>query len=566
MFRKITLALIVTAIIVLSLVIPAEVVAQSTKTIRFGLYNNPPLSFLDEDGNPQGLIIDIINAIAKDEGWKITYIPCEFSVCLEMADEGEIDLLAPIAYSEDRAKKFDFTNEATIINWGQVYMRDDSSIETIFDLNGKTLAVLRNDIHTQAIEKLLSNFYVSVSFVYEDDYQTVFEELRDGQVDAGVVNRLYGSFYGSTYNLKGSPIIFNPIDIVFAAKKGAHQEELTTIDHSLQKYKQNQDSIYYQSIDHWLAGKAVWHLPEWAPWLGGLIGLALVSFGIANIVLRREVHRKTKQLQEEISEKEIAQGKLQEYTEHLEELVTERTRELWEALNQIVRQEKLAVLGQVVTGIGVELGTPLTTISNAAYYLEMNMKGEREKEYTGIIKSEVQKTEEILNNFLIYTNPKPPLIQKVPVEKLVKKVMDEQLPNEDVKISIEIPDSTPSLVVDPTHIERVLKSLVSNAIEAMPEGGMLTIRAEENKSRAGRVLLYVGDTGTGITPENSEHIFEPLFTTKEKSVGLGLAICKQLVEANDGVITFESELGKGSTFALDLPGYSGQDAGKEGGF
>ena len=194
------------------------------------------------------------------------------------------------------------------------------------------------------------------------------------------------------------------------------------------------------------------------------------------------------------------------------------------------------------------------------------MKGEREKEYTGIIKSEVQKTEEILNNFLIYTNPKPPLIQKVPVEKLVKKVMDEQLPNEDVKISIEIPDSTPSLVVDPTHIERVLKSLVTNAIEAMPEGGMLTIRAEENKSRAGRVLLYVGDTGTGITPENSEHIFEPLFTTKEKSVGLGLTICKQLVEANDGVITFESELGKGSTFALDLPGYSGQDAGKEDGF
>ena len=185
MFRKITLALIVTAIIVLSLVIPAEVVAQSTKTIRFGLYNNPPLSFLDEDGNPQGLIIDIINAIAKDEGWKITYIPCEFSACLEMVDEGEIDLLAPIAYSEDRAKKFDFTNESTIINWGQVYMRDDSSIETIFDLNGKTLAILRNDIYTQAIEKLLSNFYVSVSFVYEDDYQTVFEELRDGQV-AGV--------------------------------------------------------------------------------------------------------------------------------------------------------------------------------------------------------------------------------------------------------------------------------------------------------------------------------------------------------------------------------------------
>ena len=105
------------------------------------------------------------------------------------------------------------------------------------------------------------------------------------------------------------------------------------------------------------------------------------------------------------------------------------------------------------------------------------------------------------------------------------------------------------MMIDPHQIGLVLDNLLLNAIQAMPDGGVLTVRA---RPVGGRVEIGVEDTGIGITPENLERIFEPLFTTKSKGIGLGLSLVKRLVEANNGAIRVESAPGKGTRFVVDL--------------
>jgi signal transduction histidine kinase len=117
-------------------------------------------------------------------------------------------------------------------------------------------------------------------------------------------------------------------------------------------------------------------------------------------------------------------------------------------------------------------------------------------------------------------------------------------------VSLGFPASLPQVQVDPRQMEQVLGNLVVNAFQAMPQGGKLTLSA---KKKGTEIALAVADTGVGIPPENMPKLFEPLFTTKLKGIGLGLAVCKKLAEANSGRIEVQSEPGKGSTFTLYLP-------------
>ena len=118
-------------------------------------------------------------------------------------------------------------------------------------------------------------------------------------------------------------------------------------------------------------------------------------------------------------------------------------------------------------------------------------------------------------------------------------------------MTTEIAPDLPRVYVDHHQIRQVLCNLVTNAYQAMPEGGDLTVSAQAEEEA---VVLSVADTGVGISEENMARLFEPLFTTKAKGLGLGLMVVKNLVEANEGSIEVVSEMGKGSTFTVRLPG------------
>ncbi|MBN1486764.1 MAG: PAS domain-containing protein [Anaerolineae bacterium] len=244
---------------------------------------------------------------------------------------------------------------------------------------------------------------------------------------------------------------------------------------------------------------------------------------------------------------------LKEYSEKLEMMVKERTEELQQAQEQLVRREKLASLGQLAGGVGHELRTPLNIIANAAYYLKATctkaQTDEATQQYLEMIIAEVKKSERIVHDLLDFARIKPLEKIRIPVKDLVAQVILRQSQPNHIQIETDIAP-TLTIYTDPQQMEQVLTNLISNAYEAMPDGGSLLIKAEGKEEQT---QISVIDTGDGIPREHIDKLFEPLFTTKENGVGLGLAITSNLVEVNGGQISVESEPGKGTVFTLTLP-------------
>lgn len=247
-----------------------------------------------------------------------------------------------------------------------------------------------------------------------------------------------------------------------------------------------------------------------------------------------------------------SEEKLKEYSLELEREVEERTKELRGAQDQLIRKEKLSVLGQLAGGVGHELRNPLGVISNAVYYLKMVLPetDETVKEYLETISSEVNRSTVIVSDLLDLSRSRPAESEQIDVSELVNQTLDRYSPPGEIEVAIEIPSELPSLFVDPLQIGQVFNNLIANSCQAMPDGGKLTIKA---KAIEEKVAVFFIDTGSGISKEYMEEIFEPLFTTKARGIGLGLAVSKNLIEANDGSIQVESEEDKGSMFTVILP-------------
>ena len=249
-----------------------------------------------------------------------------------------------------------------------------------------------------------------------------------------------------------------------------------------------------------------------------------------------------------------AEEAIRRLNEGLEEKVQERTQQLLAAQDELVRQEKLAVLGQVAGSVGHELRNPLGVMNNAVYFLQ-TVLAEADasvKEYLDMIKDEITVAERIVSDLLDSVRTNPPHPEMVPVGELIGQTLRKLSVPAGVTVELNLPATLPPLQVDPLQVQQVLRNLVSNAIDAMAEGGTLEIRATE--AAAGKaVAISVRDSGCGMTPEQLGRLFQPLFTTKARGIGLGLVVVKNLSEANGGSVTVQSKPGAGTTFTITLP-------------
>lgn len=238
----------------------------------------------------------------------------------------------------------------------------------------------------------------------------------------------------------------------------------------------------------------------------------------------------------------------------LEEKVQDRTRELREAQDALVRREKLAMLGQLASGVGHELRNPLGVMTNAIYYLEavQGSAPANVREYLQILRQQVALSEKIVSDLLDFARVKPPQHQEVALGSLVDKQVERLGAPEKVRVRVDIPPGLPAARVDPVQTGQVVFNLLVNAVQAMGEaGGELVLRGAPDGG--GRITLEVADTGPGVAPELREKIFEPLFTTKARGIGLGLAVSRQLARANAGDLTLAPGAGPGARFVLWLP-------------
>jgi len=254
----------------------------------------------------------------------------------------------------------------------------------------------------------------------------------------------------------------------------------------------------------------------------------------------------------DITERKRMEDKLKNHSEKLEQKIKEKTKELLESQKKLITAERLAAIGEVATQVGHDLRNPLTSIKGAAYYLKTgkNIKLDKNaKKMLDTIDDSIAYSNKILTDLLDFSQE----IRLKPVRKTVKEVVADALSSINVPKKVNVIDLTeiePTIRVDSLLIRRVLHNIFINAFEAMPEGGTLKIESKENGEN---VSIRICDSGVGVPKNVIEKLFTPFFTTKSRGVGLGLAICKRIVEAHGGSISVESKKGKGTCVTIILP-------------
>lgn len=244
------------------------------------------------------------------------------------------------------------------------------------------------------------------------------------------------------------------------------------------------------------------------------------------------------------------QEDLKTYTDQLEKAVEEKTRELKNA-------ERMIAIGQTAGMVGHDIRNPLQTIIGELFLArgELNQMQDSSskqhmKEALEVIEEQATYINKIVTDLQDFAKPVIPQIQQVNIENLVKDILKTiKIPNT-ITTSINIQKGITDLLIDPSMTQRILTNLLINAVQAIQEKGEIAIAVSRQKQH---VSITVADTGAGIPDEFKPNIFRPLFTTKARGQGFGLSVVKRLVEAQNGEITFQSESGKGTTFAIKLP-------------
>ncbi len=652
--------------------------ADAAKIVRVGVYDNKPLVFIDDDGKPQGIFIDLLEHVAAKEHWDLKYTPGTWSECLERLDSGEIDLMTAIAYSKERGKKYNFTYETVITNWGQVFVPKNSKITSVLDLSQKKIAVKMEDIHFHGLQDLTAKFNMECRFIESDGYDAVFELIAANRVEAGVVNRLFGIQNKSNYLVKETPIMFNPIEVRFAAPKKSNMDHLSAIDIHLGRMKFERDPFYTKTLNRWLMAPTQWILPDSIKYTLIAAGFILLFFVAMNVTLRSKVKNRTEELsssnvnlKKEVQIREKAEEELRKYerivatsTDHMalidlsytyqaindaaliafgvsrEEVIGKKTWELLDdVLTQKVQKKRLdrAFSGQVVNYrswmefpyIGRRymdvVYTPYRLVDNAIagcvvnarditerHELELKLERSQKMEFMGTIAGGVAHD---LNNILtgIVSYPELVLMQLPPDSPLIKPIQTIKKSGEkaavvvqdlltlarrgvankqpvnlndiistllnspeckkilsfhpDIRIVTALSERIKSISGSSVHLSKTVMNLVSNAAEAMPNGGKIKITTRNTRLNGSTnweagdpdgeyALLEVEDDGIGISQEDLNKIFEPFYTKKvmgRSGTGLGLAVVWGTVMDHHGHIDVKSDNHSGTAFNLYFP-------------
>ena len=238
----------------------------------------------------------------------------------------------------------------------------------------------------------------------------------------------------------------------------------------------------------------------------------------------------------------------------LEQKVIERTSELRDAQAELVRKEKLALLGQVSANISHEIRNPLNAAKTSAYYL-MNAKSpspDKMTEHLERIDRQIEMIDSVVTALTDLAKLPEPRETKIDLAQLVDQTISGMTMPAEIDISISDESDRQMALADQNQIAMVIRNIVRNARDAMPDGGSLNVRVEDQD---GNLEVIVEDTGCGISAEDLSRIMDPFFSTKARGMGLGLSIIQAILKKNGGQIEVESQIGKGSRFRFSLPKY-----------
>jgi len=300
--------------------------------VRIGYFSLEPISFQDEQGTAQGLNPDLLRKVAAIEGWQAVFVYGSWGEGMDRLEAGEIDLMMNVAYTADRAKRHDYTLEPVMELWGQVFVKPQSGVASISDLAGKRVGIMRRGINGQNFIKTTKELGIATRNVAYENLRDIFSAVQAGEIDGGVSPQHFGQRYAREYGLTPSPILFSPFPIYFTSKKGEQRQLLMQIDYHLKRWKEDENSFYYQRLNHWLGKQTSQNIiPRWIMWALLGIGLTAVFLLCLSLLFKQQLERKTAEII-------VTTEKLKERESHYRNLINSMVQPM--TLHEIIYDEK----------------------------------------------------------------------------------------------------------------------------------------------------------------------------------------------------------------------------------
>ncbi|HFQ80094.1 MAG TPA: transporter substrate-binding domain-containing protein [Desulfobacterales bacterium] len=279
---------------------------SAAQLVKVGVYENPPKIFTTPQGKVSGFWPELIEYIARQENWKIKYVPGSWEEDLRRLKNNQIDIMPDVAYTAKRSRIYKFSASSILMSWSTLYIREDKpAIVSFQDLAGKKIAALRGSSNLEdknGFREINSKLNLHCTFVLFNNYRQVFKAVAENKADAAITNRNFGNRNAKYFSLKKTPLIFNPTDIKFAfpANSALTPYLKAGIDRQMRILQSNNNSIYYKILEKnfetGIAEKNVNILPRWfftAVELVAGIGIFLL---LTIIVSRRQIRLKTAEL------------------------------------------------------------------------------------------------------------------------------------------------------------------------------------------------------------------------------------------------------------------------------
>ena len=281
-----------------ALVLVGSPPAEPEQQLRVGLYQNPPKIYAGDDGVPAGFFPGLLDRVAAEENWRITYVPCSWSDCLDLLRAGELDLMPDVAASPQRRETMAFHQVPVVQAWSQVYAPAEARISSLEDLAARGLAVLGGSVQHERLrtwQEVEGHDYQIVTVATMDE---AFTRVEAGEAAAAVANNFFGRRHAMDSGLTETPITFGLSNLYFAARPDAGAALLETLDAYFSTWKAEPDSPYYDVLREATAAPEAREIPVWLlPLLAVSLGGALIAGGMAWL-LRWQVKRRTRELRE----------------------------------------------------------------------------------------------------------------------------------------------------------------------------------------------------------------------------------------------------------------------------
>jgi polar amino acid transport system substrate-binding protein len=548
--------------------IGAESPEERAVIVVGGDHNYPPYEFLDKSGRPAGYNVELTQAIAEVMGMNVEIRLGPWGEMRTALENGEVDILQGMAWSEERTREVDFSLPHAIVYQSIWTRKGEKRIRSLEGLRGKEVIVMRHSI----MHDFMVRNNLGAALIQTDTLAEALRLLDSGQHDCALVAKLPGQYLVKELGLSHIVPVAKPLvaqKYGYAVKKG-NAELLERFNEGLAILKR---SGRYQAIHNkWLGVLE----PQTIPWerivrYGAMVVVPLLLILGGTVVwsrtLQRQVGQRTEELAREVAEKNRA----------LEELRLHQDR--------LVQADKMASLGILVSGVAHEINNP-----NGLILLNMPRFTEAFRRVGPILEEYYREHGDFSMGALAYSRMREELphmfAETQDAAKRIKRIVEDLKDfarrdtaaltdrvdvNATVRAAVRLVDNavrkaTGNLRIDlapdlPTvrgngqRIEQVIVNLLLNACQALHDKGETIFVATRFDRLQGEVILTVRDEGRGIAPEHLQHLTDPFFTTKreEGGTGLGLSVSAGIVKEHGGRLAFDSSPGAGTTVTLSLP-------------